>query len=219
VIDIERTRALNELVARLKSREAELARSRVETVERLGRAIELRDDTTGRHVERVGRYCSLLCRRLGGSTRSCDLIELASKLHDVGKIAISDAILDKQGPLTPEERKLMETHAQIGHDLLAGADEPLLDLAALIAYTHHERFDGSGYPRGLVGLEIPLEGRIAGLADVFDAITSDRPYRARLRLDQALAVLRSEQHGFDPEVLECFLGSLDDVVEIMEART
>lgn len=216
MIGTDRTEALKELVARLKAREGELRRSRIEMINRLAGAIELRDGTTGLHVERVGRYCRILACAVGLADEDCELIELAGKLHDVGKIAIPDGVLGKLGPLTPEERDLVETHAQVGHDLLAGSDEPLLELAASIALTHHERFDGSGYPHGLSGRDTPLPGRIAAVADVFDALTSDRPYRPRMRLDQALAVLRTEAERFDPDLLECFLANLDVVGEIVE---
>lgn len=208
-------RTLREAVARLKVREAELRCSRAEVVRTLARAVEYRDRGTGEHIERMGRYAQLLAERLGVDHVRCELIGLASQLHDVGKIAIPDSIIDKQGELTPVERALVETHAELGHRLLAGSVEPVLRLAAQIAWTHHERCDGSGYPRGLRRTEIPFEGRIAAVADVFDALTSDRPYRPRLPLAEVLVYLRSERGaGFDPEVVDALLANLDDLIEV-----
>src|SRR5581483_5519882 len=148
----------------------------------------------------------LLAERLGLEPERCELIRAASALHDVGKIAIPDRILLKPGPLTAAERRDMERHAGIGHALLSGSSSELLEVAAVIALTHHERYDGRGYPRGLAGTEIPLEGRIASIADVYDALTSARVYRAALPAEQAIALLRAGRGTqFDPLVLDLFL--------------
>ncbi|MBI4898744.1 MAG: HD domain-containing protein [Actinobacteria bacterium] len=163
----------------------------------------------------MGRYCALLAEKMGWGNADRDLLRIASPLHDVGKIAIPDSILQKPGALSAEERSAMEEHAEIGHRILAGSDSPLLDLAARIALTHHEKWNGSGYPNGLAGEEIPVEGRIAAIADVFDALTSDRVYRPAMPLDTAFEIL-TEGHGthFDPTILDVFFASIDEVIAI-----
>jgi putative two-component system response regulator len=139
-----------------------------------------------------------------------ELLRLAAPLHDIGKIAVGDKILRKTGMLTDEQRRLMKQHTDVGRDLLGGSGSELLELAATVAWTHHERWDGSGYPRGLKGEEIPLEGRIVAVADVFDALSSDRPYRPRLSVDEArAAVLEGSGRAFDPDVVEAFVLSLE----------
>jgi putative two-component system response regulator len=216
-IVLDRTAALRQAVTRLEGKEQELQRSHEETIHRLARAAEFRDQETGRHVERVSRYCSMLASRLGLEKERCELLRLASPLHDIGKIAIPDRILLKPGRLTADERRLMETHAEVGYNLLAGSGQDVLEFAALVAWTHHERYDGSGYPRGLAGDDIPLVGRIVAVADVFDALTSDRVYRPALPGEETLHVLR-EGRGthFDPAVLDVFLESLPAALAIKE---
>jgi putative two-component system response regulator len=207
----------------VKARTAALERSakqlkltREETVRRLSRAVEYRDEETGQHTERMSRYCALLAGRCGLDPES---VRIASAMHDVGKVAVPDNVLLKPGILTPEERVEMERHTEVGYQILHGSGSSLLELGALIAWTHHEKYDGSGYPRGLVGQEIPMEGRIAAIADVFDALTTDRSYRKAFALHEAIAMLRAE-HGqhFDPYLLDFFLDSLDDVLEIRRAH-
>jgi len=142
-------------------------------------------------------------------------MRIASPMHDVGKIGIPDNILLKPSTLTLEEREVMQQHTVIGHRILSGSDAELLTLAAILAWTHHERFDGSGYPRGLVGEEIPLEGRIAAVADVFDALTSDRIYRPAFNVKEAVSMMRSQRgKHFDPDVLDHFLDAMEEVEEI-----
>jgi diguanylate cyclase (GGDEF)-like protein len=211
---------LVETVARLRQADSALQLSQAETIRRLAFAAEFRNAETGRHTERMSRYCELLARKLELDDERCELIRLASALHDVGKIAIPDRILLKPSALTQSERRVMERHAEIGHRLLANSSSELLDVAAMIALTHHERIDGTGYPRGLAGEEIPLEGRIASVADVFDAITSNRVYRPALPLEEAIEVMR-EGRGtqFDPLVLDLFLEALGDVRAIAEGRS
>ena len=210
----ERRRAEEELVdtvARLRQAESTIQLSQAETIRRLAFAAEFRSAGTGRHTEGMSRYCELLARRLELDEDHCELIRLASALHDVGKIAIPDRILLKPASLTDTERRVMERHAEIGHRLLADSSSELLDVAAKIALTHHERYDGGGYPQGLVGEAIPLEGRIAGVADVFDAITSSRVYRPALSHHEALEVMRAGRGTqFDPLVLDLFLDALGD---------
>lgn len=184
----------------------------VETIARLSRAIEHRDDETGGHVERMSAYSALLADRAGIEPES---IRLTSILHDVGKIAVPERLLLKPGELTPRERAEMERHAAVGREILAGSGSELLELAASIAWTHHERWDGLGYPRGIEGTEIPLEGRIAAIADVFDALTSDRVYRPAFSLEQTVEMMgRWRGTHFDPELLDEFLESLGDVLDI-----
>jgi putative two-component system response regulator len=185
---------------------SELEIAQAETVRRLSMAVEFRDEDTGAHIERIGRFSRLLAEQAGREAEFCERLSHAAPLHDVGKVAIPDAILLKPGPLTPEERAIVETHAEEGHRLLRGSSSRILDLAASIALSHHEKWDGSGYPRGLAGEEIPVEGRIVAIADVFDALTSDRVYRRAFSVEQAVAMMR-EQRGshFDPILLDAFL--------------
>jgi len=198
-------------------RTAALKRSREETIQRLARAAEFRDHETGRHIERVSRYCFLLARRFGLAPERCELLRIASPLHDIGKIAIPDHVLLKPAQLSIEERALMERHAELGHQMLAGSDEPLLELAALLAWTHHEHYDGSGYPRGISGEAIPLEGRIIAVADVFDALTSERPYRPALPLEETLRLMRAGRGGhFEPALLDLFLEGLEELLAVRE---
>lgn len=195
----------------------ELRSSRQETVERLARAIELHDAETGRHVERMARIASYLGSQLGLDDEQILLLRTAAPLHDVGKIATPDEILRKPGPLTPAERAEMERHAEVGHQILAGSESELLQMAARIALTHHEWFDGSGYPRGLAGEEIPVEGRIVAVADVLDALLSDRPYRPAMSIEEAVKLIE-EGRGtqFDPEVVDALLEHLEDALELRD---
>ena len=187
----------------------DLQRSEEETARRLAAAVEARDHETAEHIGRVGAYSALVALRLGLDDEHCELIRRASSLHDIGKIGVADGILLKPGPLTMDERAAMQLHAQVGRDILAGSGHELLELAATIAWTHHERVDGTGYPRGLVGDEIPLEGRIVAVVDVYDALTTDRPYRSAWTVEESLDLLR-EGRGtqFDPDVLGAFFDTL-----------
>jgi putative two-component system response regulator len=211
----ERTRALRESVLRLGELANELRRSREETIRRLSRAGEYRDEETGAHVVRVGRVSEKLARSVGLPDDECAMIGIVSPLHDIGKVGIPDAILRKPGPLDPEERAVTNRHAEIGHRILTGSDSPLLELAATIALTHHERYDGNGYPRGLGGADIPIAGRITAVADVYDALTHDRPYRSRFAGDEAAAMIRTGRGSqFDPVVVDAFVESLDEFASI-----
>ncbi|HKI90662.1 MAG TPA: HD domain-containing phosphohydrolase [Gaiellaceae bacterium] len=206
----ERTAELEEAVRGLELAQADLRRSYRETLLRLGRAIEYHDLETGAHVERVGNHAGAIALALGLDPEWAELLRLAAPLHDVGKLAVTERILIKDGELTRAEIMEMRRHAELGHDLLAGSGNELLDLAATVAWTHHERWNGGGYPCGLADEAIPLEGRIVAVADVFDALTSDRPYRRRLEVPAALAYLADERgREFDPEVVEAFLRSID----------
>jgi HD-GYP domain-containing protein (c-di-GMP phosphodiesterase class II) len=184
--------------------ELEIAQS--ETVRRLSMAVEFRDEDTGAHIERIGRFSTLLAEQAGLDGELCERLGYAAPLHDVGKVAIPDAILLKPGPLTAEERAIVETHAEEGHRLLRGSSSSILDMAATIALSHHEKWDGSGYPRGLAGEAIPIEGRIVAVADVFDALTTDRVYRSAYTLEQAVELMREQRaRHFDPVLLDTFL--------------
>ncbi len=208
-----RTRELNDALGLLHDAQEEMVR-------RLSRVAEFRDDQTGEHIQRMAQYCHLLGTKLGLDPELCELLRIASPLHDVGKVAIPDGILLKPGPLTVEERRVMEQHAEIGYEMLAGSGQKLLDFAATLALTHHEHFDGSGYPRGLAGEEIPIEGRIAAVADVYDALTSDRVYRDAFPMQDAVTLLRQRRGThFDPRVLDAFLNSLDEVLELRRLHT
>jgi HD-GYP domain-containing protein (c-di-GMP phosphodiesterase class II) len=187
--------------------ELEIAQS--ETVRRLSMAVEFRDEDTGAHIERIGRFSTLLAEHVGLEAELCERLGYAAPLHDVGKVAIPDSILLKPGPLTAEERAIVETHAEEGHRLLRGSSSSILDMAATIALSHHEKWDGSGYPRGLAGEQIPIEGRIVAVADVFDALTSDRVYRTAYSVEQAVHLMREQRgHHFDPVLLDTFLDVL-----------
>jgi len=198
------------LEQRVEERTEELRRSHEETIRRLSLAIEYRSRETSEHVERIGEGAALLAQGLGLEPARCELIRLAAPLHDVGKIGIPDEILLKPGPLTESERARMEEHAEFGYRLLTGSGSETLETAAMIAWTHHEHWDGLGYPRGLSGQEIPIEGRITAVMDVFDALTHDRVYRPAMPIHIALDEMRDERgRHFDPDVLDVFLDSLD----------
>jgi putative two-component system response regulator len=211
-----RTAELWETIVKLELSERSVRTSRAETIERLAVAGEFRDEETGLHVARMSRYCEILARRCPNEELH-NTIREPSSLHDVGKIGIPDRILLKPGALLPEERSIMEEHASIGHRILDGSADPLLRLAAEIALTHHEKFDGSGYPRGLVGDEIPLPGRIAGIADVFDALTSDRVYRRSFSLPDAIDIMKQDSGAhFDPALLAMFWAVLPQVLVVRD---
>ena len=193
----------------------ELHLSRQETVERLTKAIELHDSSTGKHVDQMAKVAAFLGTCLDLDAEQVQLLRLAAPMHDVGKIATPSEILRKPGPLTPEEREEMNRHTTIGHEILADSESELLRVAATIALTHHERFDGSGYPKGLVGTEIPLEGRITAVADVFDALLSDRPYRPALTVEQTVEILGKDRGGqFDPQIVGLLLDHLDEALSL-----
>ncbi len=189
---------------------SELEVAQTETVRRLSMAVEFRDEDTGAHIERIGRLSTLLAEQIGMEPEFCERLSHAAPLHDVGKVAIPDAILLKPGPLTAEERAIVETHAEEGHRLLRGSSSSILELATTIALSHQEKWDGTGYPRGLSGEAIPIEGRIVAIADVFDALTSDRVYRKAFSVEEATRMMR-EQRGrhFDPVLLDAFMEVLD----------
>jgi CHASE2 domain-containing sensor protein len=202
-----RVAQLNEVLEeRVRERTAELRSTQLEVVHRLGQAAEARDGETGLHIQRIGHLSRALGIAHGLSVSDADLLQQASAMHDVGKIGIPDRILLKPGRLEQSERTLMQTHTTIGAGILSGSTSPLLQMAEEIALTHHERFDGSGYPNGLQGEEIPVTGRICAIVDVFDALMSARTYKDAWTLDAALDELRDGRGThFDPELLDEFI--------------
>ena len=204
-----RTGELCDAVARVQAAAGQGRILQAETIHRWAVSSEHRDPGIAGHVKRVSHYCAVLGHAFELDAES---LGLASVLHDVGKLAIPDSILLKQGPLTTDERLAVETHANVGCEMLRDSCSSLLDLAAVIARTHHEKFDGSGYPAGLAGTDIPLEGRITAVVDVFDALTSDRVYRRGWSVESAIAWITAERGThFDPGVVDAFALSLDDV--------
>lgn len=188
-----------------------------EAVFRLARAAEFRDPETGAHIQRMAHYSKLIAAKIGLDAEQQELILEAAPMHDVGKLGTPDMILLKPGKLTPEEFAVMKQHATIGWEILRDSNAPTLKIAAEIAYTHHEKFDGSGYPRGLAGEQIPLFGRIVALADVFDALTSARPYKPAWEFDRAWSFI-AEQRGshFDPQLTDAFLQLKQEAAVIRE---
>lgn len=201
----------------VRKRTAEVIQSRLEIVQRLGRASEYRDNETGRHILRMSHSAALLAKQIGWSKERCDLMLYASPMHDLGKIGISDTIMLKPARLTDEERAIMETHTTIGADILSGSNNELLETARIIALTHHERWDGSGYPRKLSGEEIPMEGRVAAVVDVFDALTSIRPYKKAWPIEEAVEDMRKNSGThFDPKLVDHFMKIMPGILQIRE---
>jgi PAS domain S-box-containing protein/putative nucleotidyltransferase with HDIG domain len=189
----------------VQERTRDLEEARVEILRRLALAAEYRDDDTHHHTERVARTAAALSELLGVAETDCSLMRQAAPLHDIGKLGVSDTLLLKQGKLTREEFEIVKRHAIVGAQILAGSSSDVLQLAERIALTHHEWWDGTGYPSGLRGDEIPLCGRIVALADVFDALTHDRPYKEAWPIDRAVdEVRRLRERQFDPDVVEAF---------------
>ncbi len=212
----EQSNLLSSAMVEIGKAKQTVRRFNEEIVVRLSKAVEFRDDETGNHVQRMSRYCGLIASRMGMSTEMADAVRVASALHDVGKISIPDEILHKPGKLDDEEMAMMRKHAEKGYRVLTGSESSLLELAATIAWSHHERFDGQGYPRRLKAKEIPFEGRIAAVADVFDALTSKRVYKPAFTLQQARAIIEKESgKGFDSQIVDTFLANIDAVQNIM----
>ena len=231
------TSQTDDLERQVRRRTAELSASRADIVHCLARAAEFRDDETGHHVVRVGRYVGLIARKLGMPESYVDLLELAAQLHDIGKIGIPDEILKKPCKLEPEQFEQMQRHCAIGHhiiqalsprdldllkthtrlggNMLQVTSSPLLMLAGKIAQTHHERWDGSGYPLGLDGDDIPIEGRITAVADVFDALSSARSYKKPFPREKCFQILEEGRAThFDPNVLDAFFACREDIVRV-----
>jgi putative two-component system response regulator len=210
----DRKKVLEDMV---QARTEELRRTRLQVVQRLGMAAEYRDEETGNHILRMSHSCALLARAAGWNEAQCELILHASPMHDIGKIGIPDAILLKPGKFEPQEWEIMKTHASIGAKLLDGDDSDLMRMAREIALTHHEKWDGSGYPQGLAGEAIPMAGRIAALADVFDALTSERPYKKAWTVEDSVDMIRENSgRHFDPALVQVFMEQLPGILEIRE---
>ncbi|MBF0179894.1 MAG: response regulator [Magnetococcales bacterium] len=194
-----------------------LEETRLEIIRRLGRAAEYKDNETGLHVIRMSHYSRLLALAVGLEAREVELIFQAAPMHDIGKIGIPDLILLKPGHLSDEEWQVMRRHPEIGAGIIGEHASPLLEKARLVALTHHEKWDGTGYPRGLVGENIPVEARIVAIADVFDALTTRRPYKEAWPVEKAVALLR-ENAGFhfDPGLVPVFLNILPRILEVRE---
>ena len=210
-----RTGALHRALEFMADAERKAHEAHLETVRRLAIAAEYRDENTAAHVFRVGQYCALMAQYLGLPQHEVDLLRDASTMHDVGKIGTPDAILLKPGKLTPDERRIMEHHTQIGARILGNSNSELLETGEQIAMTHHERWDGTGYPTGLKGEEIPLYGRICAVADVFDALTSPRPYKVAFSFEKAYnIILEGRGTHFDPDILDLFLAHFEEFMAV-----
>ena len=205
------------LEQKVRERTRELEETRLEVVERLGRAAEYRDYETSMHVVRMSHLCVELARTAGMDEKDCQLLLLASPMHDIGKIGIPDHILLKPAKLTEDEWAIMKTHTTIGGKILAGGQSKLMKMAETIALTHQEKWDGTGYPKGLQGDEIPLVGRISALCDVFDALTSERPYKKAFSVEAAMEIMMKEKgKHFDPRLLGMFEQLLPKMVGIIQ---
>ncbi|WP_420548226.1 HD domain-containing phosphohydrolase [Curvivirga sp.] len=206
---------VDELEGIVERRTQEIRASQLSVVRILGKASEYRDNETGMHIIRMSKICEMIARELGESEQYCELILNAAPMHDVGKIGIPDSILLKPGRLDAEERVIMDTHAEIGGEILNGYDTPLMNMAHEIAVCHHEKWDGSGYPKKLSGKDIPISARIAAVADVYDALLSVRPYKKPWSLEDAVEMIKSSagQH-FDPDVVAAFIRILPEINEM-----
>jgi len=194
----DRTKELQQTVQQLE-------KARLETIFRLSRAAEYKDEATGAHIKRISMYCGVLGRHLGLDEPDLRVLTHSAPLHDLGKIGIPDAILLKPGKLTKDEFKIMKTHTTLGAEILAGSDDVYLKAGSVIALSHHERWDGKGYPKGLAGEDIPLFGRIVAVADVFDALTSKRPYKDPMPFEQAASIVREGSGSqFDARITDAF---------------
>ena len=203
------------LEEKVQQRTASLNATRLEIIHKLGRAAEFKDNETGLHVVRMSHYAKILGAGLGMGRLVLQTLFDAAPMHDIGKIGIPDKILLKPDRLTPEEFEVIQTHPKIGADIIGDHESELLKVARLIACTHHEKWNGQGYPKGLSGEEIPLVGRVVAIADVFDALTSNRPYKKAWSIEDAVALLKKEkgQH-FEPRLVDVFVNLLPDVLEI-----
>lgn len=206
------------LEKKVQERTIEIQETRLEIILRLGRAAEFKDNDTGAHIVRISKMSSLLGRLAGMTEEHAELLLHTSPMHDIGKIAIPDSILLKPGKLNTEEWKIMKSHTVVGADLLSGHNSDLMKSAQTIALTHHEKWDGSGYPRGKKGKEIPFEGRIVGIVDVFDALSSKRPYKDPYPIDKILSIIKEERgRHFDPDLTDLFIKNIDDFIAIKDA--
>ncbi len=203
---------------KLRTAYTKVRHSYAEMIFRFALIAEYKDESTGIHLVRVADYCTEIAQQLKVKPRDIDDLRYASPMHDIGKLVIPDAILKKQGGLTPEEREVIRKHTLLGADIFKGTHEPILRIARTISLTHHERYDGTGYPYGLKGKDIPLFGRIVAIADVFDALTSDRPYKKAFDFDRAIEIIKAESgKQFDPVVVRAFLKRINNIKKIWQA--
>lgn len=206
------------LEQKVQERTQEIRDTRLQIIRRLGRATEYRDNETGFHIMRMSQISALLSDAYGLPATETELVLNASPMHDIGKIGIPDGILLKPAKFEPYEWEIMKTHTTIGADILSGDDSDLLEMARIIALTHHEKWDGTGYPQRLKGEAIPLVGRIVALADVFDALTANRPYKLAWSIDNAIQYFEENRgYHFDPDLVDCFVDNLDVVLSIKES--
>jgi putative two-component system response regulator len=211
----KKTSELQKLYLQLQIAYNEIKDLSLEIIYRLAKAAEFKDEYTGFHIQRIGFYSTKIAEHLGLSKEQVELIKYSSPLHDIGKLRIPDHILLKPGPLTKDEWEIMKTHTIMGAKILEGSKIKYLKAAEKIALLHHEKWDGTGYPYGLKGKKIPLFARIVSIADVFDALTSDRPYRKAFSVEEAFEIIKNESDKhFDPELVEIFLKIKDEIIEI-----
>jgi len=194
---------------------AEIHERELETLAKLAKAGEFRDQTTGNHLIRMAKYSALVGYNLGLGAEMSHVIEVAAPMHDIGKIGIPDSVLNKEGPLSPAELEIMRTHPRIGYDILKGSPSKYLNMGSIIALGHHEKYDGTGYPNGLHGDDIPIVARVVAVADVFDALVSERPYKRAWPIAEAVDFLKSQRNKhFDPKCVDAFLADNKKIDEI-----
>lgn len=204
----KKTKALSDALQQIKN-------VSLETIHRLTAAAEYKDDETGDHIKRIGEYTAVLAKGMGYSDDKIENLLYAAPMHDIGKIGVPDKILLKPGKLEPDEWEIMKKHTNIGAEILKGSSAEYIKLAETIAYYHHERWDGTGYPEGLKGEEIPLSARIVAVVDVFDALISERPYKVAFPLQKAFDIIESEKGiHFDPKVVDVFFDSIEEIKAI-----
>ncbi|MDY6935900.1 MAG: response regulator [Spirochaetota bacterium] len=209
----KRTSQLYQSIEKLKS-------ASLDTIYRLSRAAEYKDEDTGTHILRMSSYSSLIAHKMNMDDELTEAIIYAAQMHDLGKIGVPDRILLKESNLTPTEWDIMKQHTIIGGQILEGSDSEIIQLAEVIARTHHEKWDGSGYPLGLRGEEIPIAGRITAIADVFDAMISNRPYKAPIPIDTVYEIIyKNRGNHFDPEVVDVFMSIKEEIFSIKEKYT
>lgn len=204
------------LYQQVKLQTKELISTRNNIIQKLGRAAEFKDNETGDHVQRMSKYAFVLATAFGMDEAAADMLMNAAPMHDIGKIGVPDHILKKAGRLNEDEWQVMKEHAAFGGKILDEKNpSPLMEMAKTVAITHHEKWDGSGYPKGLKAQEIPLTGRIIAIADVFDALTSARPYKPAWTIERSVELIKSESgKHFDPELVDCFVNNLDEIIAI-----